>query len=138
MGDNEIPDLVRTLTAAGFELSNVERKSNFLLFHLERADEFRIPIRYLSAYAGQQQISSGDAEVLRKLGDRDGASVIVVSDSQATIADHVVLTTDELFGRVGGAVSSMLPLEPEYERDLETLGFNPDSEIKEHCSVPIR
>lgn len=125
MDDNEVPDLIRTLTAAGFELSNVERKPNFMLLHLVRADEFRIPIRYLLAYAGRGRVSSSDAKVLGKIADRDGASaVVVVSDSQGSIPDLVLVTKDELYCRLGGPVSSMLPLEPEYGRDLVTLGLN--------------
>ncbi|MGB9106539.1 MAG: hypothetical protein WCC59_17440 [Terriglobales bacterium] len=124
MADDDIPELVRTLTAAGFELANVERKSNFLLFHLARADEFGIPIRYLLAYAGQQRISSGDTEVLGKIAAREAASVVIVGDAQETSTKHVVLSSDELFGKLGGTVSSVLPLEPGYGEELVTLGFN--------------
>ena len=124
MPDDEIPEFVRTLTAAGFELSTVERKPNFLLFHILRTDEFGIPIRYLIAYAGKQRISPGDAEVLRKLATHEAASVVIVSDSQEKSSDQVVLSTDELFGKLGGTVSSLLPLEPDYADRLVTLGFN--------------
>jgi hypothetical protein len=124
LGENEIPDLVRTLTAAAFELVKVERKANFLLFHLVRPDEFGIAIRYLLAYSGKERMSSGDIEVLNKISASEGASLVFVSDSQAPDGKHVLLTPDELFGRLGGVVDSMLPLEPEYSEHLELLGFN--------------
>jgi hypothetical protein len=124
LGENEIPDLVRTLTAAAFELVTVERKANFLLFHLVRPDEFGIAIRYLLAYSGKERMSSGDMGVLEKIAANEGASLVFVSDSQVSDGKHVLLTSDELFGRLGGVVDSMLPLESEYPEHLELLGFN--------------
>lgn len=124
MADDDIPDLVRTLIAAAFELTKVERKANFLLFHLARPDEFGIAIRYLLAYSGQEKISSGAQQALQKLAAREGASVVLVSDSHTSSGKLVLLTKDELLGRLGGAVNSMLPLEPEYPAQLELLGYN--------------
>jgi hypothetical protein len=102
----------------------VERKANFLLFHLVRADEFGIAIRYLLAYSGKERMSSGDIAAVEKIAALEGGSLVLVSDSQASDGKHVLLTTGELIGRLGGVVNSMLPLEPEYPQQLELLGFN--------------
>jgi hypothetical protein len=125
MPENEISNLMRTLLASGFEVTTVDRKPNYLALHLLRTDEFGIDIRYVLAYAGDSPISTADAEGLRKVAKRDGSALVVVSSANKDLpADLVVLSKPELLGKIGGVVSSVLPLEPEYGEQLKTLGQN--------------
>ena len=122
--ENEIPALVRTLTTAAFNLVQVDRKTNYLLFRLVRPDEFGMSIRYVLAYSGEQRMSMADVESVAKVAAHEGASVVLVGACGEYAGDYVCLSPDELFGKLGGAVNSMLPLEPEYADQLETLGYN--------------
>jgi hypothetical protein len=124
MLEGEVPTLMRSLLAAGFQVTSVERKPNYLALHLVRADELGIGIKYVLAYAGDSPISSADAEGLRKLAAREGAALVIISSGANIAAELVVLTKAELFGKLGGVVSSILPFEPEYGTQLITLSQN--------------
>jgi hypothetical protein len=124
MSESEIPDLMRTLLAAGFEVTNVERKPNYLVSTLVRADEFGIRMKYILAYSGDQSISSADVEGLKKLSAHEGGSLVVVTSSANCANDVVILTKGELFAKFGGLISSTFPLEPEYGSQLIVLSRN--------------
>jgi len=116
---------MRTLLAAGFEVTRVDRKPNYLALALVRPDAFGIGVKYLLAYAGDRLISTADIDVLKKLSSREASSLVVVSNNQVSREDStVVLTKAKLFSLVGGIVSSVLPLEPEYGNHLTILAKN--------------
>jgi len=123
MPENEIPDLMRTILSAGFDVTTVQTKPNYVVMELARADEFGIRMKYILAYAGNGPIPATDVEALEKVSTYKGASLVLVSCSGNT-GDSVVLTKTEFFNRVGGIVTSMLPLEPEFGSQLVTLGKN--------------
>lgn len=110
--------------AAGFDIDRVERKPNFLALHTGRSDEFGNTNRYLIAYAGDSPISDADAEILRKIASLERSALVIVSNNISLNTDAPVLTKSELFGRLGGALSSVVPLEPEYAEQLLTLASN--------------
>jgi|HubBroStandDraft_6_1064221.scaffolds.fasta_scaffold286576_2 hypothetical protein len=68
LAEQEVPNLVRTMLGAGFNIDQVERKPNLLALHMRRSDEFGNRNRYFLAYAGEAPISPADAEGLRKVG----------------------------------------------------------------------
>lgn len=107
------------------ELPNLMRTPNYLAFNLERPDEFGIAIKYLLGYAGDRPISDADIEGLRKPASSESSSLVVVSSNTNIPADSaVVLTKAKFFGLMGGVVSSVLPLEPEYGSQLTVLAKN--------------
>ena len=124
MAEQEIPNLVRTMLGAGFDIDQVERKPNLLAVHMRRSDEFGNRIRYLLAYAGEALISAADAEGLGKVAHKDGASLVIVSNNTDLSSELTVLTKAQLFGKVGGAISSVMVLEPEYGDYLKKLASN--------------
>jgi hypothetical protein len=123
--EEELPELMRTLLAAGFEITRVDRKPNYIALALSRPDAFSKGVKYLMAYAGDGLISSADIEALKKLSAREGSSLVIVSSNQNSLEKSaVVLTKSKLFSLVGGIVSSALPLEPEYGSYLKILAKN--------------
>jgi hypothetical protein len=122
--EEETPTLVRTVLAAGFEIDRVDRKPNFLALHARRVDEFGNKNRYLIAYAGDSAISESDAEVLGKLASHEGSALVIVSSNPSLKTHAALLTKSELFGKLGGVVSSVVPLEPEYGEHLVALASN--------------
>jgi hypothetical protein len=71
--ENEIPDLMRTILAAGFEVNIVQTKPNYIVMELFRTDEFGIRMGYILAYAGDGLISSADVEALKKTIEARGS-----------------------------------------------------------------
>lgn len=125
MSEEELPNLMRTLLAAGFEVTRVERKPNYLALALVRPNAFGSRIKYLVAYAGDRLISDADVEGLEKLSLREASSLVVVSGNINVARNSVVvLTKSKLFSLMGGVVSSVLPLEPEFGDQLTTLAKN--------------
>jgi hypothetical protein len=125
MPEEELPNLMRTLLAAGFDVTRVDRKPNYLALTLGRPDAFGIGIKYILAYAGDRLISMADLEVLKKLSAKESSALVVVSKNQSSSEDStVMLTRAKLFSLVGGIVSSVLPLEPEYGDQLRILAKN--------------
>jgi hypothetical protein len=120
---NEIPEFVRTLFAVGFDVLSVTHQPNFTLVDAVRNDEFGLAHRYAFAYAGDQSLSAADRNALLKLPRRNGAQVVTISDTE-TAKELVVLSRSKFFGKVGGPVSSVLALEPNYSGRLIELGFN--------------
>jgi len=123
MPENEIANLMRTVISAGFEVTAVQSKPNYVVMELVRADEFGIRMKYILAYAGDGPIPGTDVEALQKLSSHKGASLVLVGCS-GSAGDVIVLTKADLFRRIGGIVTSMLPLEPEFGTQLVTLGKN--------------
>jgi hypothetical protein len=125
MPEEELPNLMRTLLAAGFDVVRVDRKPNYIAFTLERPDEFGIGIKYLLAYAGDGVMSDADIEGLKKPAVSESSSLVIVSGNTNIPTDGaVVITKARFFGLVGGVVSSVLPLEPDYGAQLTVLAKN--------------
>lgn len=125
MPEEELPNLMRTLLAAGFEVSRVDRKPNYLALNLERPDEFGIGIKYLLAYAGDGVISDADIDGLKKPAASQSSSLVIVSgNTNIPAGSAVVITKAKFFGLVGGVVSSVLPLEADYGTQLTVLAKN--------------
>ena len=112
------------MLGAGFDIDQVERKPNLLALHMRRSDEFGNRIRYLLAYAGDAVVSSADAEGLRKVAHSEGASLVIASNNTNLSSNLTVLTKPQLLGKVGGVVSSVMVLEPEYGDCLKKLASN--------------
>lgn len=125
MPEEELPNLMRTLLAAGFDVIRVDRKPNYLALTLERPDEFSIGIKYLVAYAGDRLISDADIEGLKKLSSSESSSLVIVSNNANIPGESaIVVRRAKFFGLIGGIVSSVLPLEPEYGGQLTILAKN--------------
>lgn len=116
--------IVRTLLGSGFELMGTTRQPSFLAFHTRRQDEFGAEQRYLFAYSGEQKLSSAELSGLQHVATNENASLIVIGDAGQTESKARVFSPEDFVARLGGAVYSFLPLEPEYPQQLLTLGFN--------------
>src|ERR1700693_4519392 len=98
MPEEELPSLMRTLLAAGFDVIRVDRKPNYLALALARPDAFGIGVKYILAYAGDGLMSTADIEALKKLAAKESSALVVVSKNQSSGKDStVVLTKAKLF-----------------------------------------
>jgi hypothetical protein len=117
--------IVRTLVGSGFEVTNVARKPSCLVFHARRRDELGVNTNYLLAFSGENRLSQTDIDGLRAAAQYHSASLVVVGDAHDSGAgDLSVISPEDFIQRLGGAVSSYLPLEPSYSEHLATLGHN--------------
>jgi hypothetical protein len=124
LAQNEVPEFVRTLLASGFDVLAVTPKPNYTLVNATRHDEFGLAHKYLFAYAGEQTISGADRNALDKLSRYINAPLVMISEKDTPDEGRVVLSRSQFFGKVGGPVSSVLALEPDYRQRLRELGFN--------------
>jgi len=76
------------------------------------------------AYAGDGPISHADSEILKKIALHSRASLVIVTSNTDLPSDLVVVSKNQFFGRLGGIVSSVVPLEPEYGSQLVILAKN--------------
>jgi hypothetical protein len=124
VSSNEVPEFVRTLFASGFDVLSADRKPNFTLVRAVRHDEFGVGHEYIFAYAGEHVISNADRNSLTKLSRKNSAPLVMITDKATPTKGLVILSRAQFYGKVGGAVSSVLALEPEYGARLVELGFN--------------
>src|SRR5579859_6618246 len=108
--EQEIATVVRTLLSSGFLITNVQRKPNYLAISAKRFDEFGIAAEYLFGYAGDQMLSAADCAALSKVAKYNGAALIAVGRGTGD-GEMCVISREDLFGKLGGAITSNLPLE---------------------------
>jgi len=116
--------IVKTLVSSGFELIRATRKPSFLAFQTRRIDEFGSEQRHLFAYSGEQKLSSADVSGLHHIANQDNAALIVIGAAESESKDICQISSQQFLARLGGAVYSFLPLEPEYPQQLSKLGQN--------------
>jgi hypothetical protein len=120
-----VPTIVRTLLSNGFRLIETVRKPSYLALTVRRIDEFGVANRYLiGCIAPTSYLHDGDVEALQKLARLQNAALVVVGTTAAPHPNLTVLSQSEFLDRLGGPVTALLPLEPEYANQLQTLGHN--------------
>lgn len=140
--------IVRTLLGSGFEVTNVARKPSCLVFHARRGDELGVRTNYLLALSGENRLSRTDIAGLRRTATYRSASLVVIGEPPETDSDDLpVISTGEFLRKLGGAISSYLPLEPSYAEQLTTLGLNklplglkgePDDLFEEYVHIGLQ
>lgn len=121
----DLATIYRTLISAGFVVTNFSRKPSYIAFHAFRSDELGVKTKYLIAFAGQNKFSQTDFTALRKSAKYRSESLVIIGEIEAQVDEDVpVILPDTFLQRLGGAVSSYLPLEPFYHKHLEILGRN--------------
>jgi hypothetical protein len=120
----EVATFIRTLVGAGLIVKNVTSKPHFLVANAERFDEFGIPANYLFVYCTSGTLSSADCPTVGKLADENHAALVIAGGADQRPASGVLISKEDLLAKLGGAVSSLLPLEPEYSSQLVTLSLN--------------
>lgn len=121
---DEVATLIRTLVGAGLTVTNVTTKPHFLVINARRFDEFGNAANYLFAYCTSGILSSGDCHTVRKLADNSRASLVIAGGADQAPAGCVPISKADFLAKLGGAVSSLLPLDPNYASDLLTLSLN--------------
>jgi len=122
--ETELVTFIRTLLGAGLIITNVSTKPNFTVVNAERFDEFRLSSRYVFVYCTSGVLSKADCSTIDKLVEETHAALVIAGDAETRPTSGVVLSKQDLLARLGGAVSSLLPLEPDYPAQLVTLSSN--------------
>jgi hypothetical protein len=122
--NNEVPTFIRTLVGAGLTIKNVSTKPTFIVVSAERFDEFGIPTNYLFVFCTSGVLSLGDCRTMGKLANENRASLVIAGGAEQIPTSGVLITKEELLAKLGGPVSSLLPLEPNYSSQLVTLSSN--------------
>jgi hypothetical protein len=117
--------VVRTLVGSGFQVKNVVRKPSCLVFHATRRDEFGVEATYLLALVGEAKLSTAEVNGLKKTASYQSASLIIIGETvDPDIEGVVIVTYSDFMQKLGGAISSYLPLETTYGQQLNILGQN--------------
>jgi hypothetical protein len=122
--DDEVGILMRTLLGAGFVVNKVQRKPNCLAITAKRFDEFGIASTYLFGYAGDETISDADCAALSKVAETQSAALVLIGNVSKTPKNSTVVSREALLNKFGGAIPSLLPLEPLYGTQLTMLARN--------------
>src|SRR5947208_5808548 len=104
--------IVRTLLGSGFEVTDSIRQPSFIAFRAYRHDEFGAKWEYLFAFSGESRLSIPDIMGLRKIASKDNASLVVIGAAERLEEPPLIVPIDDFIARLGGSVSSFLPLEP--------------------------
>ncbi len=120
-----VPTVVRTLSLNGFRITGVERRTNYYSCCAERHELLGVPVRYLLVVA-EGALNQADLTNIQVRARRSNASPVLVVDRPWAGADPglPVFNLDQFLDRLGGAIHSVLPLQPEYCAHLEVLGHN--------------
>lgn len=120
-----VPTLVRTLSLNGFRISAVDRRTNYYCCCAERHELLGVPVRYLLVVA-EGDLNQADIDNIQVRANRSNASpVLVVAQPWAgTDPGLPIFNVDQFHDRLGGAIHSVLPLQPEYGAHLDVLGHN--------------
>lgn len=115
----------RTLFSAGFVVTNFSRKPSYIAFHVFRADEFGVKANYLIAFSDGEKFSQTDYKALQRSATYQSEYLVLVgSIDESDTKEIPVILPETFFQRLGGTVSSYLPLEDFYPEHLEILGRN--------------
>ena len=120
----EIATLIRTLLGAGLTITNVTTKPHYLVLSAQRFDEFGIPANYLFAYCTSGALSLADCRTLNKLARENHAALVIAGEVAEPQEEGVLVGKAELLGKLGGPITSLLALEPEYEDHVLLLSKN--------------
>lgn len=120
-----VPTVVRTLSLNGFRITGVERRTNYYCCCAERYELLGVPVRYLLVVA-ERNLEQADLNNVQARANRSSASPVLVVAQPWAGPDlgFPVFSLDQFHDRLGGAIHSVLPLQPEYCAHLEVLGHN--------------
>lgn len=121
----DIGTIHRTLFSAGFIVTNFSRKPSFVAFHVFRQDEFGVKANYLIAFCDDEKFSPTDCKALQRSAGYHSEYLVLVGSIDESDGDKIpVISPETFYQRLGGTVSSYLPLEDYYPEHLEILGRN--------------
>ncbi len=120
----ELVTFIRTLLGAGLTITNVSTKPHFTVVNAERFDEFKLSSRYVFVYCTSGALSRADCRTINKLVEETHAALVIAGEVEERPIIGAVLSKQDLLARLGGAVSSLLPLEPDYPGQLALLSSN--------------
>jgi hypothetical protein len=110
---------LRLLRAGGFLIESVHLGAGFTELVAVRYDELGVPVRYVIGIA-DARFDEASAAAIGQLAERLSASKLLISDELP--AGESGLRWSEFVARMGGAIPSLLPLDPTYRERLISLG----------------
>lgn len=123
--EETLPTIVRTLLSLGFQIIHSSRKPAYMALCIARLDELGVENRYvLACCETDYRLSEGDIQSLRRLAEQERAAPVVLGAAENSPTGIPVMTIDNFLARLGGPVSALLPLEPDFPEQLRILGNN--------------
>lgn len=119
--NEQVAVAVRTLLAGGMLVDSAHRKPEYFAVSCHRVDDFGVSIPYL-VVLGADHVSAQAVAAAAQHAEHEGAHLVVVADEVDSEEDHISWAA--FLARLGGALTSWLPLEPEFAARLEELGHN--------------
>jgi len=114
--------LVQTLFANGFLLENSHNTDNVLLLTCSRLDEFGVANRYLIAHS-DSTVDCAAARGIDLHADAEDARPLIVGSAVPDVTTPS-LSEERFLARLGGGVTTLLPLESVFAERLMVLGDN--------------
>lgn len=115
--------IIRTLMACRFQLVSGTRKPSYMLLEMERYDEFGHKSPYMFAQC-ERKLSESEILGLKSIAETKGVPLVIIGEIDGNNRGVVCISESRLFGKLGGAIQSFLPLEPDYGDHLTVLGRN--------------
>lgn len=95
------------------------------MLRASRRDELGVNTKYLLAFSGGNKLSAADVAGLRHTASFHSAALVVICDvCEDELNDLPVIAPEDFIQRLGGAISSYLPLESFYNEHLVALAHN--------------
>lgn len=116
----EVPTLIRTLVAAGFEITDARRQPRAIIVECTRDDAFGDPIPYLIAVTDEDAPPEDDRANIIRDAERDHRRCVLV----AAAPGPGWWSWDDFLEVLGGAVSTWRALGPDYPRALTAVAHN--------------
>lgn len=115
-----LPIATRTLTAAGFSITDFRRQPHHGEFLCERSDVFGATILYVIGIADEDGINADEVAQAQDFATQEGRTFILVSNH----VQNDSLTWSEFLDVLGGPVPTWRALSDLYPTILKTLGAN--------------
>lgn len=116
-------EFIKTLIGSGYTHVLVDTAANCTLIHVERVEQLGVKVKYLIAITSCRLNHADVASLIQEAGAK-GEYLVIVGDTNCDSEGTPVLSFDQFFDRLGGAVFSLLPLDPCFGERLLELGGN--------------
>lgn len=118
--DLDVRTISRTLTAAGYEITDARRQPRALVVECQRVDVFGVAVPYLIVVSDADRPPEDDEANLRRDAERDRRVLVLV----ARQAGAQWLSWAEFLEAMGGAVPNWRALAPSYRDVLRSAARN--------------
>lgn len=117
------PDIAtfgRTLTVAGYQITDFDRRENYAYCHCDWLDPFGLTVRYLIALTDAQRFDPAERESLTREAQADNRTPLLIAGEP----DTSVVAWRDFVQVLGGAVPSWRALTDSFASEIQVLAAN--------------